>query len=197
MSSRQVDSASESEGGSASGPRGDLDGGRDASARPTVSLAPPPGRPEAADAIWSFRPPAAARECRNPASGSSRARLRGLLQALAAAAGGAVLLFFSLRTPAFVAFALAGVVGVSALVAPTSLYAGLERVVLALGKWTGRVLGWVLLVPVFYLFFAPFGRLFRRGRRDRLQRWLERDAASYWERHEGLRAASDSPRRQY
>ena len=42
-----------------------------------------------------------------------------------------------------------------------------------------------------------FGRLLRRGRRDRLQRRFEQDAPSYWEPHRGMRVASDSRRRQY
>lgn len=160
-----------------------------------VSLAPPAGRAEAAAAVWVWRPaPATAATGVNPAS---RQRRRGLLQALAAAVAGAGLLFFSFRGPAFLAFGLAGVVGLSALVAPTSLYAAIERLFLALGRWTGGLLAWALLAPVFYLFFTPFGRLLRRGRRDRLQRFFDRAAPSYWEPREGRSKASDSHRRQY
>jgi hypothetical protein len=159
-----------------------------------ATLAPLAGRAEAAAAIWDWRP---ATGTRGDAAGeASRKRLRGVVQALVTAAVGAVL-FFSLRVPAFLAFGLAGLVGVSALVAPTSLFAAIEHAFLGLGRWTGWLLGWVLLVPVFYLFFAPFGRLLRRGRRDRLQRRFDREAPSYWEPHRGLRMASDSHRRQY
>lgn len=157
-----------------------------------ATLAPLPGRAEAAAASWEWR--------RTPATRgdeAGRKRLRGVIQALATAAVGAILLFLSLRGLAFLAFGLGGLVGVSALVAPLSLYAAIERAFLALGRGTGWLLGWVLLVPVFYLFFAPFGRLLRRGRRDRLQRRLDRDAPSYWEPHRGMRVASDSHRRQY
>jgi hypothetical protein len=165
-------------------------------ARPTpATLAPPAGRAEAAAAIWDWRRALGARG--DAAAEASRKRLRGVIQALVAAGMGAVLLFFSLRTPAFLALGLAGLVGVSALVAPLSLFAAIEHAFLGLGRWTGALLGWVLLVPVFYLFFAPFGRLLRRGRRDRLQRRFDREAPSYWEPHRGLRVASDSHRRQY
>jgi hypothetical protein len=160
-----------------------------------ATRAPLPGRPEAAAAIWDWTRAAAARN--DPAAEARRKRRQGAVRALVTAAAGAVLLLLSLRLPALLAFAAAGVLGVSALFAPLSLYAALERALLALGRRTGALLGWVLLVPVFYLFFAPFGRLLRRGRRDRLQRRLDPGAASYWEPHRGLRVASDSRRRQY
>jgi hypothetical protein len=50
-------------------------------------------------------------------------------------------------------------------------------------------------VPIFYLLFAPFGELLRRGRRDRLHRYFEPDAESYWEPHMVIR--SSSRERQY
>jgi hypothetical protein len=164
------------------------------SARP-VTLAPIAGRAEAAAEIWDWR---RARDVRGDlAAKARRSRLRGAVQALVATSAGAILLFFSLRLPAYVAFALAGVLGLSAIVASRSLHAAIEHGLGALGRGTGTLLGWVLLVPVFYLFFAPFGRLLRRGRRDRLQRRFDPDAASYWEPHRGMRVASGSHRRQY
>jgi hypothetical protein len=42
----------------------------------------------------------------------------------------------------------------------------------------------VLLVPLFVLFFLPFGLLARRGRRDRLGRFFDPDAPTYWKRRE-------------
>jgi hypothetical protein len=164
------------------------------SARP-VTLAPIAGRAEAAAEIWDWRRAKDAR--RDEAAEARRSRLRGAVQALVAASAGAILLFFSLRWPAFLAFALAGVLGLSAIVASRSLHVAIERGLQALGRGTGTLLGWVLLVPVFYLFFAPFGRLLRRGRRDRLQRRFDPDAESYWEPHRGMRVASDSHRRPY
>ena len=68
---------------------------------------------------------------------------------------------------------------------------------LRLGHWTGIALAWLLLVPIFYLAFLPFGLLLRRGRRDRLRRRLDPDAVSYWEPHDGPTAASGSRDRQY
>jgi hypothetical protein len=124
-------------------------------------------------------------------------RLKGLSQAALAALVGAAILSFWSRSIGTVVLSVATLVGVSALASPLGLYAAIERLFLALGRATGRLLSWVLLVPVFYGFFAPFGRLLRRGRRDRLKRQLEPDAQSYWEPHAGSTAASASFERQY
>ena len=77
------------------------------------------------------------------------------------------------------------------------LIAAIERLFLALGHATGKLLTWMLLVPMFYGFFMPFGWLMRRGLRDRLKRHLEPDAETYWEPHAGPTAASISHERQY
>ena len=66
------------------------------------------------------------------------------------------------------------------------VYATIERGIDALARRTGIALGWVLLVPVFYLFFLPFGLVMRRGRRDRMQRRFETEAISYWESREAV-----------
>lgn len=153
------------------------------------------GRPEAAAAIWDRQ-----REVEAPVDFPAlarRNRLRGLAQALGAGAIGGAMWAFGIRTPAMIVFTVASVVGFSALVAPTSLYSGIERGFAGLGRLTGQALGWILLVPVFYLVFAPFRILLRRGRRDRLQRTIDPDAATYWEPHEGMRTASDSYLRQF
>ncbi len=157
---------------------------------------PRAGRPEAAALIWDWRAetPAAPK-----AESAGRARLHGSLQALVAAAiGGAIFVWLS-QTVGTVVLTVAAIVGFSALVAPTTLYAAIQRLFMLLGQWTGRALAWVMLVPLFYLFFFPFGLLFRRGRRDRMRRWFDGEDAgsSYWEPHEGITAASAARTRQY
>ena len=52
----------------------------------------------------------------------------------------------------------------------------------------GRLLAVLFLTPVFWLFFVPFGLLLRAGRRDRLERWFDPAAPSYWHRRD------DAPR---
>lgn len=152
------------------------------------------GRAEAAAAVWRWQD---AVEDSGSGEGAGRARLKGLLQATLAAAVGAGLYFWGRTTVATVVFSVAAIVGLSALVSPTGLFRAIEALFAALGAATGRALTWIVVVPLFYVFFLPFGALMRRGRRDRLQRFYEQDASSYWEPHAGVRAASGSRERQY
>ena len=46
------------------------------------------------------------------------------------------------------------------------------------------------MIPIFYLFFLPFGKLLRRGRHDRLRRYYESEAESYWEPHTPMQSSS-------
>ena len=152
------------------------------------------GRPEAAAAIWDWRGPAGSE---GVPGGAGSARLRGALRAAVVAAAGLALLLLGFPTPARLVFGVAALVLLAALLSPTGLYFGLERLFAALGRATGRVLTWVLMTPLFYLFFLPFGLLFRRGRRDRLRRFVDPSATTYWEPHDGPTAASGSQERQY
>jgi hypothetical protein len=151
------------------------------------------GRPEAAAEIWRWREPHAEASPESP----QRARVLGSLQALGTAALGALLFVYWSQTIGAVVLGLAAVVFASALISPTGLYLGIRRGFGALARLTGRAMTWILMVPIFYLIFLPFGMLFRRGRRDRLQRYFEPDAASYWDPHEGPTAASQQYDRQY
>jgi hypothetical protein len=96
---------------------------------------------------------------------------------------------------AYLAFAMAAGVLLSALLSPHGLHAGLERLFEATGRAVGRAMTWIVMLPLFYLFFLPFGRLRRRGRRDRLRRYFEADADTYWEPHAPV--PSSSRERQY
>jgi hypothetical protein len=137
----------------------------------------PAGRPEAAAAVWNWRAAEASR------SGGSRGRprLRALVQALVAAAVGGVV---ALGEPVFarVIWSAAALLLAVGLASPHRVYAAIERGLARFGHHVGRLLTVVLLVPLFYTFFLGFGGLARRGRRDRLTRWFDRDAASYWRR---------------
>jgi hypothetical protein len=154
-----------------------------------------PGNAAAAAVVWSWD--GVERDPIDLGGLARRKRIRGVTQGLVAGALGGVMFWLGLRTPATVVWTLATVIASSALLAPTSLYAAIEHGFAALGRWTGLAFGWILLTPIFYLFFAPFGSLLRRGRRDRLQRSLDPAATSYWEPHEGMRVASDSYLRQF
>ena len=151
------------------------------------------GRPEAAEAIWRISEEAGAAQ----QVGSRRGRTRGSLQALVGLCVGLGLALFGWPTLGRVVMGVALLIGISALLSPGVLYAGIERFFDASGRVLGRAVTWLLMLPLFYLFFLPFGRLLRRGRRDRLQRFYDEQAASYWEPRQGPTAASDSRERQY
>lgn len=148
---------------------------------------PRAGAPKASAAIWRWR--ASEPEAATPAPGP-RIRLRGSLQALAGAGFGLGLWLFGARGIATVAFALAALVLVSALASPTGLYTALQRFFDASGRVIGRAMTWIVMLPIFYLFFLPFGKLLRRGRRDRLHRSFDAEAKTYWEPHAPIPTSS-------
>jgi hypothetical protein len=135
-----------------------------------------PGRPEAAAAVWSWNASAAAPRPLD----AGPVRLRGALQAFAGLAVAATFFWFGHRVPAAVVGSIAAVVGLSALASPFGVFAAIERGFDALGRGLGRLLGWIVLPAIFYLFFAPFSVLFRRGRRDSMKRAFDAEATSYW-----------------
>jgi hypothetical protein len=150
------------------------------------------GNPKASAVIWRWRSEEPEAEA---APSATSQRVRGTLQALVGAAFGLASGLFWSKTVAIVAFTAAGVVLFCALVSPNGLYALLHRLFEATGRVVGRAMTWIVMVPIFYLFFLPFGKLLRRGRRDRLRRYYEPDAATYWEPHMVMK--SSSRERQY
>lgn len=151
------------------------------------------GRPQAAAAIWSWRPAPPARPATAPV------RLRGGLQAAVGLAVAGALAWFGYRTPAAIVATVASTIGLAALLSPLGLFAAIEHAFAALGGWIGKALTWLLLPVVFYLFFVPFGALFRRGRRDAMQRFFDAEAETYWTSREARAShtASASHERQY
>lgn len=98
---------------------------------------------------------------------------------MAAIAGGA-LFFFERPIIASVAWSIGALTLTLGLASPLRAYAGLEKAVAALGRAIGTLLLWLLFTPVFFLFVAPFGLLFKRGARDPLKRRADPDAKSHW-----------------
>ena len=113
----------------------------------------------------------------------------GSVQALVGASAATAIYLLWSQTIGTVVFCISTIILFSALVSPNGLYRIVRGVFAALGNVTGRALTWLTLVPLFYLFFLPFGLLFRRGRRDRMKRFLEPDQESYWEPHKTFSAA--------
>ena len=153
------------------------------------------GRPEAAAAIWD-------RAGRRSSAGSdapaaNRVRLRGVLQALVGLAVAGAFYFYGHATVATVVGSIASFIGLAALLSPLGLFAAIEHGFAALGNWVGRGLTWLILPIIFYVFFAPFHFLFRRGRHDAMKRFYEPDAPTYWSSRERGRAGSTHHERQY
>ena len=150
-------------------------------------------RPEAACVVWDWR---SRIEAPAPAP-LAATRAKGFAQAFGVAGVGVLIHMFWSTAIATVVFGIASIIFLAAALSPTGVYLGIQRLIAALGGITGVILTWALLTPLFYLFFLPFGRLMRRGRRDRMRRILEPDADSYWEPHSGSTASSGSHERHF
>lgn len=140
------------------------------------------GRPEAAAAIWDWRRP-----LDDPRAASRLARRRGFVRASVALALAGIGLTFGHSTVFRLACG-AGAVGlatlVAAVVSPLGALRRLESALALAGSWVGRAVTWLVMTPIFYLVFTPFGLLTRRGARDPLHRALDRTAATYWTRRD-------------
>lgn len=152
------------------------------------------GKPEAAAAIWVWRPAPPP-----PLPATRRVRVRGALQAAVGLSVAGALAWYGHRTPALVVGTVASVIALAALLSPLGLFAAIEHAFTVLAGWIGKGLTWLLLPLIFYTFFVPFSALFRRGRRDSMRRYFDRDAASYWTVRGTVdgRTASASHERQY
>jgi hypothetical protein len=135
------------------------------------------GRPEAADAIWSWQEVG---NTRSDDEARARARRKGVIQGIVAIIVATLFFLFWSRTVAGIVYTIGAVTLFAALVSPLGLYAAIESLIVRLGMLLGVLTTWLMLVPTFYLIFLPFGILFRRGRRDRMRRFYEPDAPTYW-----------------
>lgn len=162
---------------------------------------PRPGRPEAAAVVWDWRGVGGEGGAAAPASLgrplAARLRREGLVRALVAGVAGAAVFFLWHRGAAYVVWTIAGLTLLAALASPTGAYAALGRGLAAFGRAVGRVLAVVLLTPLYFLFFVPFRALLRSGRRDRLERWFDRGAGTYWRRRSDPERTRESYERQF
>ena len=150
------------------------------------------GRPEAAAAIWTWKEGRAGAE-----ASASELRIGGAVRAAIGFGIGLILLYLGAGTFAFVVLGISTAVFTAAIASPLGVYATLDRAFRAAGRAVGRGMTWTLGAPFFYLAFPAFGYLFRRGSRDRMQRFFDPDAPTYWEAHEGLKSGSSSRTRQF
>ena len=112
--------------------------------------------------------------------------MRGIIQGLIGLGIGALVFFFWHRAVSYVVLAVSSLVLLAALASPGGAYRTISVLIDKLAYSLGMVATWVLLVPVFYLFFTPF-RLVSRGRaNDRMVRTLDRSAGTYWNTRESV-----------
>ena len=137
-----------------------------------------PGRPEASAAIWRWQE-RASQSKQPPAMGRSL-RASGLVRAAIGIAIGAAFFFLWSKVVAYIAFAVAGSTGMCALVSPNGAYAAIERAMGRFAGLVGQVMTVLLMTPLFYLFFLPFGLMFRRGKRDSMKRFYDSSVETYW-----------------
>lgn len=151
------------------------------------------GREEAAALTWNWQAKPSDRESKR----ATVRRKQGALQSLVgyAAAGG--LTYVGHPTLAMVAGGIATMILLLALLSPLGAYAALERGLTTFGRGVGLVVGWLALMPVFVLFFMPFGLLFRRGAKDPMKRQFDAAMTSYWREREPDADVLDRRKRQF
>lgn len=134
-------------------------------------------RPAAQDVAW---PTASATPAPRAGDATAAARRSGVLRGAVGLLAGGIFFAFGHATLAAVAGGIGGLTVVLALASPLGAYAAVDRLFGAFGALTGRVVTVLVMLPIFGLFFVPFGLLFRRGARDPMLRSIESATPSYW-----------------
>jgi len=107
-------------------------------------------------------------------------RIHGLIQGVIGLTAGCLVFFFFQHTLGLVILAIAGTLTLLALVSPLNAYASVKGFMQRFGMLVGTLTTWITLVPLYFLFFAPFHLLFRSGSRNMMQRKWDSNTDSYW-----------------
>ncbi len=142
------------------------------------------GSPDASAVIWNWQSPET-----KPAVGSGARRTKGVLQGVVGLVVGTLLYFFVSEHMGMLAWSVSSFILISAALSPDGAYAAIERVLDWLVDTVGTVVTWLVMVPIFYLIFLPFGMLFRRGQNDAMKRYYDDGAKTYWV----TRASTNTP----
>lgn len=127
------------------------------------------------ETVWPWRSEELPQE-----DASGKIRVAALAHGMLGALIGTGLYFGLSNTVGYVAWSLSGLLALIGLLSPTGLYAKIRSGMEAFGRFVGLAMAWLLLVPVYYLFFTPFRVIFRGGKKDAMTRWLEPTSDSYW-----------------
>lgn len=141
--------------------------------------------------IWPWRTPPAA-----PVAGTWAQRRRALIQcAVTAIVATLLTLGWGRYRLGLIVYGFSAVILICGFLAPKA-FAFLERLGRQLAHAVALALTWALLMPFFYLCFAPAHLVMKVLGKDPLRRRFERDRSSYWEDHK-LPAAPRPYTRQY
>ncbi|MEM7480669.1 MAG: hypothetical protein AAF481_05810 [Acidobacteriota bacterium] len=127
---------------------------------------------------------------------ASRARREGLIRALIGFTI-AALLYLWKPTLGMVAGGLTAFILLLALVAPLTAYRALTQGLAVFALWVARLVTWVLMTGLYFLFVTPAGWLLRAFGRLRLTFGAEAERTSYWEKSPEIEASLAPYRRQF
>jgi len=133
-----------------------------------------------AQATWPWRDPITTSLTKSRSGGHKR---RAIIQAAIMAIVATLLTMVGHKIWLGLAiYSLSAVVIISGFLIP-SLFRVLERA----GQWLGRMVGigitWLMLMPFFYLCFAPTRLILKLMGKDPMHRRFERNRSSYWVDH--------------
>lgn len=109
---------------------------------------------------------------------ANRKRLIALVQLIIGASIGFAIFHYWSRTFAYVVWGIAGTTGLIALVSPLGAYTYIEKAVAGLAWLIGTIMGALLLVPLYFLFFAPIHLFSRGGKKNAIYAKPQTD--SFW-----------------
>ena len=131
-----------------------------------------------AQVVWPWRTPPQAR-----ASGAWTRRRRALLQCAVTAAVATLLTWWLGRYRfGLCLYGFSAVILICGFLAPKA-FATLERLGQKLAHVVAMALTWLLLMPFFYLCFAPARLILKLTGKDPMHRRFERNRNSYWVDH--------------
>lgn len=148
--------------------------------------------PEVNKVVWPWREEQAPDTAALAAGLRKAAVIQGVIGGLI---GTGIYAYLSTKV-GMVAWTIAGVLTLIGLASPTGLYQKIKLGMEKFGAFLGQVMSWILLVPVYWLFFTPFHFIFRGGKKDAMTRWIDKSADTYWVTREGA-PAKESYERQF
>lgn len=108
-------------------------------------------------------------------------RKKGVIQGVVGISIGIVVWFvFGHKTLATVILSISSITAISAIFFTKTIYLRIHRIISTLSSLVGIAITYVFLAPLFFLFFLPFRLLFRRGSKDRMMRFTDKDIETYW-----------------